>query len=247
MATRIYLSGNQFPSRVFPNSFVAPFTSTAIGLAAAGTGRVRSLGTTNHETTETNTTRDNYHLVDFVVFPPLRAQTISGTLKGQIRAFESSASGDFHLVTAVHLWRANLTNGPILWGDAANGTTISAVAGTVNYELDTVATNRKIPAGWSGAGVTLTQQVATAGDCLVISLGARAINTIAAALTPTIVGGSTQQASDLPEDETTTTDLMPWVEFSQDLLFQNTPIVNAVQEAAAPPTTGQTWPRGQQP
>ena len=59
------------------------------------------------------------------------------------------------------------------------------------------------------------------GDYLVVEIGARAFNasTSSMGFSCRLQDGAT--VADLPEDETTTDDLCPWIEFSQDLLFQD--------------------------
>jgi len=84
-------------------------------------------------------------------------------------------------------------------------------------ELATTLTNRKIP--FTGPA-TLTPFTTQPGDRLVVELGYRTENSTATAYSHSLNTGEPSIASELPEDETTTTTTIDaWVEFSQDLII----------------------------
>jgi hypothetical protein len=202
--------------------------------------------------TETSTSRINYVMGAFIS-DPLDAQTIAGTFKGQARLSETLVGADFHVLTNLRVEKPNETLRGLLHAHATPaGTTVSGTPGTDTYEIDAAAhTNRKLPAGWSGSGASLSSVDAQKGDVLVFTVGVRAINTVSTSYTANLLVSSDAGASDLAQDETATADAWPWIEFSQDLVFLKTPdplmnlpenrLTYALTTAARP---AQVWPRG---
>ena len=145
---------------------------------------------------------------------PLNAQTISGTIKGQIRVAQSFVEQRFDQVVASI--RACSNDGTIIRGTllsiGGHGTTNLFEAGTPE--------NRKIFDGDS-----LTPLVLLEGDRLIFEVGSQAA-TDAPEVGEfiTMICGD-DGGSDLPEDETTQSALNPWIEFSQTLLF---PLVRTI-------------------
>lgn len=148
------------------------------------------------------------NLIVRMISKPLDTQTISGTFKGQMLALESAATLDA---------RAQLIAKVIAPNGTVRGTLYAMDTSALSNEWATVATNRKFPLAWAGAGATLTNVNAIAGDVLVIEVGARTHAATTGGSVTIRLGDSA--ASFLPEDETTTTELNPWIEFSQDLIF----------------------------
>lgn len=138
---------------------------------------------------------------------------ISGTVKGIFLCSESNANANFRSQMLIKVVSENLATvrGYLLFHDA------SALSN--EWQLTTL-TNRKFPLNWSGSGTTLNNVQAFAGDRIVIELGYRAHNAVTTSYTGTIRIGD-NAASDLAEDETSTTENAPWVEFSQTLLFRS--------------------------
>lgn len=140
----------------------------------------------------------------------LQAQTITGDVKGIIRALESAASTDAHAQTNIRVVTpSGTTRGTLLAHDAS--------ALTSEFSATTL-TNRKFPLAWAGSGTALSSVAAEDGDLLVIEVGFRGFT--ASGPNCTLELGGTA-ATDLAEDETSTTQLTPWFEFSADLLFQD--------------------------
>lgn len=153
----------------------------------------------------------------------LKAQTISGTIKSMFRCLETSAG----------LMCAQMSVRVISQTGTVRGTAITMSTAVLSSEFDAVTlTNRKFPlaASWGGAGAPLTSVVAQDDDRLVVEVGYRATNSTATSKTGTVELG-TNKAADLAEDETSTTQNAPWIEFSQDLLFTSDSGANAGSKA----------------
>lgn len=248
MSTRLYLSNNRLTRAWSVDGTV--FTTFGSGIRCWMSERRDAPAVATWGVAEASTTRFNTLLAMFVS-QPLKAQTIAGTLKGQIRAMESNAAADDHLVCTLQVRTGfDTLRGTLYASPSASGTTISATPGDPNYELDTSLTNRKLPPGWSGAGVSLSSVDAHDGDSLVYCVGYRCINTVNTSYTGTVAISSDQPSTDLAEDETATGDAWPWIEFSQTLEFQDQldPLLEpeAKMRWATQPSApaGQVWPRG---
>lgn len=148
-----------------------------------------------------------YLWVQFVS-KPLTAQTISGTIKGQMQVAQSFA--DQHFDQVIASLRVVSNDGTVVRGTllplAAYGTTNNFNAG--------IPQNRFI-----FDGDTLSSLAILTGDRLVLEVGFRAIT-----LPPdfgefVVMMCGDDAGADLPEDETTTTELNPWIELSQTLTF----------------------------
>lgn len=249
MATRIRLSSlTSTPSPAFAGG--GYWTSTASALRYGALPCEAPPITATKGVAETSTSRTNILLAQLSI-PLLAEQTISGTMKGQIRALESLAAADMHLLLHVRVVGLDATERGTLYSSSSNASTSVGSAGSDTYELDTTATNRKLPPGWSGSGVSLSSVDAQNNDLLVIEVGYRATNTVSTSYTGTIHLGSLS-SSDLPEDETDTTDKQPWIELSHDLLLLDgarLPLEERILYLggggqASVPLVGQTWPRG---
>jgi hypothetical protein len=145
---------------------------------------------------------------------PLAAQTISGSVKGQLRARENSTlmNARMQVIIRVVSQSGTFVRGTLYGGDLTTGTTnpISEFAGstTSSYGM-----NRQMPRGLSQSLSNLNIQD---GDRLVIEIGYRIHTTATTAYTATGIFGN-DKSIDLAEDETTTTANNPWIEFSQDI------------------------------
>jgi len=203
---------------------------------------------------ETTSARQSKLLIQFQS-RPLLAQTISGTLKGQMQAMESNVAMDAALQVHVRVADpvAGTTRG-VLWAPDTTFTTMGA-AGSESYELDTTKTNRKAPAGWSGSGHSLSSVAALDGDILVVEVGVRHCNTVTTSYTGTIYFCGQGYSADLPEDETETATGTAWIEFSHNfsffgvsvqepshVLLSKLPVFPALSKP--PVAVGQLWPRG---
>jgi hypothetical protein len=128
----------------------------------------------------------------------LQAQTINGTVKGQITAREGDAGADFCIAMVIKVVTAlGITRGVLL----------SYFPETITTELALLPTNRYCPA-------------VEEGDRLVIEIGFRAFNVSTSSLYAYLTLGD-NAASDLPENETELEYLNPWIEFSDSLAWKD--------------------------
>ncbi len=147
----------------------------------------------------------------FVSDPIVGAQTISGTLKGQLRIHESDIAANYLPQIMVSVVSNN--------GLTVRGTPFGGDTRTTNVdEMATVSTNGKIPAAGISP-VTLTSVSALDGDRLVVEIGCRANNTVTTDYTVRARFGCGTATADLAEGGVETTDLNPWVEFSANINF----------------------------
>lgn len=147
---------------------------------------------------------------------PLAAQTISGTVKGQLQARENNADADMRAQIVIRVITADGTTvvGTLL---ASDGAALSSEFGSSSV----TETNRKFPLAASSPAA-LTSTGVSAGDRLVVEVGYRAHNTLNAARTGVMGYGSGGSSGDLPEDETQTgSTWAPWLEFSGTITFQD--------------------------
>lgn len=170
------------------------------------------------------------------VYDNLQAQVITGTVKGIIQGL-CDTSGTAHPQMMIRVVAgSNLS--------ASRGALLSHSVSALSNEFNTTIQNRKFPLNWTGAGTTLTAVSASEGDSLVIDIGARMFGT---AVEPTfsLRFGNTGTLSDLSENETDTADGVPWIEFSQTLLFFETTQMPGLSSTGSDGGTGYT--RGTQP
>lgn len=138
---------------------------------------------------------------------PMQAQTISGTVKGQMLFVQDDVQCAFDQT----LLRIYVISND---GSVVRGTLLAIGSyGTTNLFATPPAQNRFL-----ANGDALTTLAVLDDDRLVIEIGCRA--TTPPQVTGFVgcyVGGP---ATDLPEDETSINEYAPWVEFSNEILFQ---------------------------
>jgi hypothetical protein len=216
MATRLYLAHTDVPA-VSP-TFDASWESSASAVRrAADEAKAALLSTGTFVNAAVATALNSpagavdIALAQFTTAPLSGSQTISGAIKGQLRALESNAAAD--LRAQVVIWVRTSAG-------AVRGTLLASDAGALANEWGTATTNRKFP---RGSPATPTSVAAQDGDRIVIELGYRKHENAVTSRTGTIVYGGDAVTSNLPEDESTTTQLVPWIEFADNLVFQVTP------------------------
>jgi hypothetical protein len=143
------------------------------------------------------------------ISPPLAAQTISGTVKGQLRVAEGSTSDDERAQVVIRVVSGD--------GTTVRGTLLGPDTGALSSEFGTSATNRRFP---RGGAQTMTSVAAQAGDRIVVEIGCRHHGTTTSSNPLAVVGDAA--ASDLPEDETTTSNSNGWIEFSNAIQLHST-------------------------
>lgn len=223
MATRFYFpstgSGSvpNYPTRwtYWSGPVFRPLSRAKVGSAS-----------TNLSITTTASPSNADHLLAVYTSQPLaEAVTLSGTVKGQFRSYESSSSGNFHTQIKILVFDSSGTQRGVLYaGDQRTGTVdeVSAVS----------ATNQKVPATSATnatTGVaTLSSVDAEAGDVIVVEIGGRPGSTSSGYIYYMAVGDVA--GSDLPVEAaggSGTGD--PWIEFSFSL-----PWVEVVPELQLP-------------
>ncbi len=208
MPTRIYfLSSGEAavtPSTwAFSAQIAAPdtFAGVTTPIASAMTSRTGATGTTS----------PIHRAMGRHVIGPLQAQTISGTVKGQMRGSENNAGANGTLAIAIKIITpAGADRGVLLAATASTGTATPP-------EFSTSLINRRMQNAAASFAPGLTSQSATAGDYLVIEWGFRAATTTSRNIVLVLGDDS---VSDLGENETATAADNPWIEFSGDLLFE---------------------------
>jgi hypothetical protein len=181
----------------------------------------------------------NYHWIT-LLSRPLAAQTLAGTVKGQFRVKESSTSADYMAQILIHVLDMNLNSKSVL---------LPLHSGALANEFVAADTNRYFPPVPNAA---LTPYACAELDMIAVELGFRSLNVTTSGFLGTLnLGGTT--GLDLPEDQVATVAGVPWVEFSQDLVFAGPPTATLfgglpVETVEFVPgsivTTGQLWPRG---
>lgn len=214
MATRFYLgTGDVAPDggAIVP-TFDASWEQTTSAVRARMVPFKRNSAFANLAIAETSASGTFDFLFRQYISDPLNAATITGTVKGIIRCLESAADADFRAQMLIKVMSRD--------GTSTTGTLLAHDASALTSEFDAATlTNRKYPLAWAGAGTALGSVAAAQGDRLVIEVGIRAHNVTSSSRTGTLRFGEAS-ASDLAEDETSTTDDNPWIEFSQDLTFE---------------------------
>lgn len=164
-----------------------------------------------------------YILLGQFVSPPLVAgQTLSGTVKAQIRAMESDLAADMSLRIEIERYDKD---GNVYWDDQYTDNKLFNVEPqSLTNEFATTLTNQQVVEGpliernwvdYNGNPQPLTLD----GDRLLVLIGYISFKD-----DPTGYPGGmefgTNGAIDLPENNTETSQYNPWIEFSQTLLFQ---------------------------
>lgn len=216
MATRFYLPSTG-AAEVTPANDSWDKTTGAGAARKAVTARISSAMATVTNTKDSTTLHCS--LIRQYVTGPLAAQTISGTVKGQMRCIESN--GNFAACVAVSI-RACSEDGGTIRSPALLAISNSDLytSGTV-HEMATSLTNRSLEDSAENKSLSLTSCTLSEGDRLVIELGFRSSDT-STIRTGGISFGDDHATTDLPEDQVATAANNPWIEFSQTINFPAT-------------------------
>lgn len=211
MATRFYLQ-NSIAADISP-AFSTEWTgTTSADRLWCDTEKCRT-AMANKTVTMLGGSGAEFELARMYVSDPLQEQDISGTVKGQIRCVESLTTNNATVAITIRLVDGN---------DGANLKTLLALTASDDTtatppEFATSLTNRKLQDASESASLTLTAAYVPEGSRLVIELGVREVATAGTAS----LNFGDDSATDLAEDNTTTTANNPWIEFSQTLVFNN--------------------------
>lgn len=143
---------------------------------------------------------------------PLQTQTISGTIKGQIRCIESAIGKNATVAIGIRVLAEDGSIRGTLLSPAASDNTAATPP-----EMATSLTNRSFNDSAESASISLSSLDVKTGDRLIIEVGYRDAGTSTTQTAGSSFGDNS--ATDLPEDNTTTAANNPWVEFSQTLVF----------------------------
>lgn len=209
MATRFYFESEYTFAEMAAMAFDSSWELTTSGFRNRLTRTKRRSAFASSTRSETSAA-----VVDVLdgswVSDPLQAQSISGNVKGIMRALESNIAADM---------RAQLLIKVVSYdGATVRGTLLAHDVSALSNEFATTLTNRKFPLNWSGAGAVLSSVSALDGDRIVVELGVRAHNVVTTSYSFTVEFG-TASSSDCDENETDTLQYCPWIEFDQTLLF----------------------------
>lgn len=208
MATRIYTQSSGAVG-VTPSTW--NFANQINPVTVPGTTTQNTGSTLTSKTEATGTTSPTARAMGRTVIGPLSAQTISGTIKGQMRGSENNTGANATLAIAVKIVQSGGSDRAVLLAQTASDAT------NTSWEFATSLTNRQFGDAAENASITLTSQNASAGDYLVIEWGFRSQTTTSRNITLRYGNAS---ATDLAENTTETTDNNPWWEFSANLAFQ---------------------------
>ncbi len=215
MATRIYTQSSGAVG-VTPSTW--NFASQISPVTVPGT-TTKNTGSAMTSTSQASSaTSPHADALGRTVIGPLAAQTISGTIKAQMRGSESNAGANATLALAVKIIKPDGTDRAVLLAQTASDSSAAP------NELVTTLTNAKFEDTAESAAITLTSQTPTAGDYLVIEWGVRTATTVSRTI---VLSYGNDSATDLPEDTTTTAANNPWFEFSGAVGFQITPTPGA--------------------
>jgi len=239
MATRFYFAnGTGYAADVTPSSWSAGWNKTS-GVAADRKllGHKFAVEAEAFFANVNTGFSGDFTAVRRYISGPLAAQTISGTIKGQFKCAQPNAADSMTLAVAIKIIQADGSDRAALLAPAAsdNGTT------TPPEMAITTLTNRQFQDSAESASISLTSQSASFGDRLVVEVGMRQSASVATANIQ-FTTQATQGTADLGENNTDTTALNPWIEFSNTIGFldcvgsKSTP----VDAAAATNTTDPT-------
>lgn len=237
MATRLYFS-RLATAPATPSSWSTGWNTTATAntrkLLASKAGFAETVNTL----TATGTTTDG-HFVAHTRFisDKLTAQTISGTVKGQAACRAAGGGGPLN-TTAIGI--------KVIKPDNSDRGVLLAVTGS-----DQAATppqwdssnevNRQFQDVSENTSISLSSLGVSAGDRIVVELGFYQINGTTGNHSIEICASNAR--SDLGENNTDNTDLDPWIEFSDDIVFlpyhvnsTSVPVDDAAATNTADPT-----------
>jgi hypothetical protein len=138
---------------------------------------------------------------------PIAAQTIQGTVSGQIRCSEANAATDADVAMIIRVVSNN--------GAVERGTLLSYFPAVLTNEYYvTTLTNRMFP-----SIIALNPVTTEDNDRIVIEIGTRVFNAITTSYS--ILHNYGDNAVDLAVNNSTTTAQSPWIEFSQTIIFIN--------------------------
>lgn len=183
---------------------------------------------------ETSTSVRNVQVGPTFISAPLRAQTIAGTFTLAIKLLESAAGADMSLQCVIRV--VNTSGAVVATLYAGHSAALNTTFGNTGQEINTTTTQSRLLTG------NLTNYACSAGDRIVVEVGVRAHNTVATSFTATVRYGDKDGGTQISSASASTTDNVPWLEFSQDLVFQATKLyLPSSGSADISPAAGAAW------
>lgn len=183
-------------------------------------GSTAGVSVTSEETLGSTSSGLNTLIAQFVG-PPMEAQTLGGTLTGQMRMKQSDLAGNLYPQMTVRVLSGD---GAIVRG-ALRGSATGSTPPTTD-ELTVTLQNTRNPIT-SASPLPLNSVVCQSGDRPVVEVGFRALNVSATnQWARLVVGGA---GVDLSAGGTETAGT-PWIEFSQDIIWLTT-VASAAMDA----------------
>lgn len=234
MATRLYFS-KETAAGVTPSGWSAGWNKTT------GVGTDREISTRKQIDTSglesiTNAgvgTSGQFTALFRCVSPPMQAQTLSGSLKGQMLCSEAASGDNYTIALAVKVIQSGGSDRGVLVAVSASDDT-----STTPPELNTTNENRKFRDSSEAASFSFSDLAVSSGDRIVVEVGFRQ------ASSSTNLGGAFRgntAASDLGENDTDITGL-PWIEFTGTIAFDTTYFNSASTPADSASATGTADP-----
>jgi hypothetical protein len=209
MATRLYLEESDFGVPPVTPAFDSSWSQTTSAIRRWLSRSKLSTAFVTTSISENTATSPFDVLVAQFISEPISAQTISGTVKGQIRVSEANADADYKAQIVIWVMKPDGTS---------RGTLLAKDTSALSSEFVTSLTNRKFPLA-AVSPATLTNVTSVAGDRIVVEVGYRSHNSHTTARNGSFRFGSAG-ASDLAENETATTEDNPWIELSGTITFE---------------------------
>lgn len=217
MATRVYLPSTGTPS-ISP-AFGSGWAVPAADRRAAVRTRISSAITQKNGAGDAAT--GNHLVRQYVLEEALAAQTISGTIKGQVCCCENHSGVNAALAIRVAKCASD-GSGVVQILAISKSSDLTATPPEFPVEPDFGAaafTNRRFETGSDTFSLTLGSTAVDAGDFLIIEIGYNDAATQTTRFAAMFFGDN--GGTDLPENETDTDEgKNSWVEFSMDITFQ---------------------------
>lgn len=214
MATRFYFPSTGAPA-VSPAFGGGWGTTTNADRRAMVTTRISSAMT--EVSGAGNAAVDQQLLRQYVSSQALAAQTLSGSIKGQVRVRRGNFGGGDPGSLAVRVAKCDSTGSTVTEILSVQYTSRITTPPRLNG-VDT-ATNRRFEQGSSDFALDLASTSIDAGDYLIVEIGYDDATSNTSRFVRATFGDDS--STDLAEDESTTAADNPWIEFSADISFDS--------------------------
>lgn len=215
MPTRLYLPSTGSPG-LGSLGYGGGWNKTSQAARFAGTRLATRANSSNVARINTSAaTSPEFHCCAQFQYPDLVAQTITGTLKGQVRANVNNVS--FNGTVAITA-RIVSSTGSTLRGYLIGTTPAASQSVASPPRMTLTITNRRFRTSTDVTDIPLSTVTAQLDDVLVIEIGSRDVDTGTSRSSNINFQDLTAQ-TDLPENDTSTGGQNPWVEFSQTIFF----------------------------